>query len=501
MLSESQAQDLLRRAGETLDVDPAGPIDTSLAPPRRWPVLAAAAVVLLISGGITLGIPGNRSTGPDTPPATADVTTPESGTFRLGPDQVPSVFGLTAKPARELLEARGLEVTTRTSPTCDSHGRAAGTEPGTGTLVEPGDQVTLLVTEFPANASCTFDEPRIAALTLLDAALGQGDPPPTTGDVDLTGVLERLRTWAGEVGRRSDNENGFAFPTPELTARFGDQLACAQQLITRDSSWLTVHIAIPSEPSAGVEVGRCQEVYVHLQHRGSDRERIDRAVLPSTASYEPSGPADVVGNSVADATRRLESQGYVVDPVARVDCQSVGLVTAQQPYPDADVEPGAVVHVAFTEADGPCLKDRLTIPTDESATADAFVAFARGGEAPLFAETVDVYWSDFRDLELTGDDRSDPSAWQYECPPTASCADPAPPSPLDVLAAYDGPVVQSPTVSTCPAHPRRNGLDVDGLTLVRLDEPEPASCDDTFAVELYLDDAGRIAAVDLLLSS
>ncbi|CAN5443305.1 hypothetical protein BH11ACT8_BH11ACT8_27480 [soil metagenome] len=503
-LDENGARALLDQAGDTIDVAPAGPLDTSLAARPRWPVLAAAAAVVLIVGGVAVGV-GGGDPSRRLPPGPAD-STPSAGAsdgaFRLGPDQVPSVFGFDEQAARTLLENRGLRVTVWQVATCESPDRALGTEPETGTLITPGAAITLRVSSELLGNCVAPRTDRTRAFELLLAARDRGPLPARTGDVDLTPALAALRTLADAVGRY-DLEGHLSFPTPELDARRADQLPCASDVDTSGAGyWLSIEVGLPQ--GQGPRGFPCHEVYVHYAPQDGFEDAIDRVVVPDqlVAEGEARTPADVIGNSVAVATERLEAQGYAVDAVARSDCQPLDVVSAQEPSLGEAVEAGATVRLAYTDATGGCVRDASTIATPATGAAAAFVEFARGGDTPPFADAVSVYVRDDLRATLTGDDRARRRAWRVDCNDTGYCL--PPPSALEVLAAAGSDVVQSDTRSTCPEHPDENNhttglLDLDGLTLVRLSEAEPASCHRAWSVELYVDDEGRIAVIDLLL--
>ncbi len=404
-LSEDQARDLLRSAGDTIDVAPAGPLDTSLDPRRRWPVLAAAAAVVLVVGGVTLGIPGNSTRDQGTPPAPAQ--TADRGadaTFRLGPDQVPSIFGHTEEGATALLEAQGLEVQVEADHTCAPSGYASRTEPPTGSLITRVDTVRLFVTEPPPAARCAISSARTAAAELLAHALGDAPAPATAPGVDLEPALERLRTWAEEIGRYSQGGEGnlLDFPTPELSANAAETSSCGERL---DDEALEIAIKLRADTTVDF-VQRCRVVYVYYRGELGDSP-IERVQLPPQRGRSPTGPADVVGNSLAFATDRLEAQGYVVEAAGRADCQLLGLVTAQRPYPNEDVTPGTTVTVAYTEASGDCVDDPSEVALPGPSPAMGFLGFIEGTTSPEFAEQVAVYVNDRQVLTLDAADAAD----------------------------------------------------------------------------------------------
>lgn len=350
-LTDDTARDLLRRAGDTIDVDAAGPLDTSLAPRRRWPVLAAAAAVVLIVSGAALVVPGNSRPDPE-PGSTYLGAGTDDPAFHLGPDQVPSIFGHRTEPARALLEERGLVVTVEPDFSCDPEGYAVRTAPATGALVQPGDAVTLFESRHPPAAFCFIDRDLYNGYALLSYALGEGPAPHTVGTVDLQPALRLLREWSARVGR-SDGPRRFTFPTPQLTVFDGHQgMAGPTQAVGR-GRWRTFQVDWAWSPAY---VGVTLPIRVLAVHYagGPGSATIDAIAMPSIVSPAPTGPPDVVGNSRAVATARLTAQGYDVEAVPRRDCQPVGIVSTQRPSANEGVEPGATVTIVYTDASGDC---------------------------------------------------------------------------------------------------------------------------------------------------
>lgn len=506
MLTDQQARDLLHLAADTVEVERTAAM---LASPRRpvWPLVAAAASVVLVVGGLFVLV---RSGDEDPEPAPSPAVT-DDGQFRLGPDQVPSVFGYTEGAAVQMLERRGFEVEVAAVPNeCDeAAGRATGIDPRPGTVVEPGAVVTVYVpgrsSIIEGSGFCVLDTyRRDEAWALLDYANGRGEAPATAPGVDLGPLLERLRVWSGEVGRYETGRFGqsrLRWPTPLLTTTRAEEFSCrgAHRLDGREVLALTV--ALDLEPTGGVgPIGQCPTVFVEF---GDDGAIADVVVPDSYASEDHLVPADVVGNTVAFATERLESQGLRVESVRRADCQPIGVITAQQPFPDVSsgLAPGSTVVVAYTNEVGPCLEPGTEIETPARDAAEGLVAFATGGELPPVADSIDLYIANMFEKRLAGDLASDPDEW------ATGCGSPTGPCDLNMLDVFgSGPVaVTQPFVRENGPCYVVSGTLPDELSnpeaLARsasFGDPEPRTCADNWEAQLWLDDQGRIFAVNLL---
>lgn len=432
---EDAARDLLRQAGDTIDVDAGGPLDVTLAPRRRWPVIAAAAAVALIVGAAALSLAGDR--GPTTeqrPTATSPTPTiaPQPGT-------VPAVFGLRTDAAADLLTDLGYAVDVRVQPCRNGFASpfpaAIITRPYPGTALPPGGTVRLLTTNGCPLATLTI--PVGLGWSLVDLARsGTTEGTRFAPQVDLT-LGDTTETITAEEAADPDS----------WTVCDGDDCRSALAEIDRVASTPVLMNGVPYE----------QDPYLTYREAGARTWRFDIAV-----------PTD--GPDIVDlVTVTLDDDGRI----SAVDLTEPRPVTS-------DVAPGVAPSAA--------------------AVADQLVAFARGtGGPPPLADRVGLYHNDLLFRRLSRRTLASPAYWVYtSCPPDSPCISPAGISPLRTLAALDGPAAMSPTPSTCPPHPVTSELDLEYLTLVRLDEPEPASCDAAWAVEVYVDTDGRIATVNLL---
>lgn len=509
MLTDQQARDLLHLAADTVTVGNAPvPVPT---PPRVWPLVAVAASVILVVGGVSvLARSGDDKPDPAPPPTSTD-----DGQFRLGSDQVPSVFGYSAEDAVVMLEERGLaaSITPYNNECGETPGRATSVDPPPGTIVEPGDTVEVRSPSGLAGGGgfCVLDTYRRAeAWSLIDYANGRGEAPATAPgvDLDLGPVAERLRAWSAAVGRYEqgrEGQNRLRWPTPRLTTSPAAEFACVglpDRLVGREVLALTV--ALEAQPSDGVgPSGQCHTVLVAYTDDGTIA---DVAVPKDFLSDDPLVPADVVGNTVAFATARLTAQGVKVEPVARADCQPIGVITAQQPYPSQNVKPGTTVHVAYTSETGPCIKNSLEIQTPARSAAESFIAFARGGPLPPLADTVDVYAGNVLRSQLSAAEAADRASWTTACPAIRDSLCQA--SVIDRIQSGPGPAVTQPFVrENDPCHFVDDNLPAELTTPDALSRSasfglgEPRTCADNWEAQIWIDDEGRIHAVNLILGN
>lgn len=178
MLSENEARDLLRKAGETIEVDPTRPVHVEAKPRSTWLVLGAAASVAAISlASWAVLAQSDSGTHPSDPSVSAPTNGAPEGT-------VPSVFGYDRETGTAFLQSLGYQVKIEPKPDCSAPGRAIGTVPSTGTPVEPGSTVTLLVASTSEVLDCAF-APQLDAWAFVDFANGHGPAPAFASSVTL----------------------------------------------------------------------------------------------------------------------------------------------------------------------------------------------------------------------------------------------------------------------------------------------------------------------------
>ncbi len=130
--------------------------DDTWADPGRRPSRRRAAVLAGLMGA---GVIGAAMLAYDPPP-----------------EPLPSLFGLDAAQAEDLLEARGHTVELRPARACEPRGLALGTDPPVGTVAAEGSRVTVRFA-VPADVFCMAAyEGRVAAWQLV--AFARGGPAP-----------------------------------------------------------------------------------------------------------------------------------------------------------------------------------------------------------------------------------------------------------------------------------------------------------------------------------
>lgn len=470
-------------------------------PSSGWLALAVT-LGLALAGALATGLLGPEEEPREPANESHQFTrAADDGRFRLGPDQVPSVFGLTAEQAVDRLEALGLQAAIDTIATCrDLPGRALWTRPGTGRLASAGTEV--VVTTAAPGTRCLLGDlgpDREAAWRFLDFADGRGVPPSFAEEVTVYAggtqttlttlqaidpgswpeLAPVLRAVAAIERVRAGRTVGYR--TPGLGTRIGADASCGTRPPDlRHRRGLVLWVGIPTD---GVgTIGTCTELTLFRNDAGA----ID-AVLVSEGRppVVTSGPPDVVGNSATFARDRLEAAGYSVDEATGPGCGQVGTVSSQAPsWGDEHVDPGATVTLAIADRTVPCQSAPLRPPTPRTRAADALIAFARGeGPAPATGDRVEVYVGDELRATLTPDTVADPASW------------------VPVLDRLTRAVAQSEgagaTDDSCLV---RGDLpsDLSEDAAWRLSVPEPRDCRDDWSVLVWVDDAGAITAVDLL---
>lgn len=443
MLTEDEARDLLTSAAATIEVSPDAPEVAERSRRPLWPIIGAAAAVLAVvatAAVVTLG--GGSAPSPAPAPATL---------------RVPSVFAYDEASATRLLEAEGLTVDVRRVPGCEALGRAIGTAPIAGTAVEPGARVRLEVSDptLPMDGVCfDFRGARESAWTLLDFANGRGDAP----------------AFADEV---TSYVNGTA------TTLAGEQAAAID-------SW--------SDDSGLTALHRASG---HVLDMG------DRLLVPGLVAVDTSLSTDLPcdGQELPPSLASRDSLAVWMDypdPALPQKCFVVNVFST-----------GGRIDAVVLRTGGPegqAAEHDLELDLAEraaGAAGKAWVEFARGGAAPRFAEQVDVLFGDAHQRYLTADQAADRTSWDL-CPRWMSApCEMSNLSPVHVINHEDDRIVRThlPPESSCFRSTGELPGYLSQLAMVRLDQPEAASCRDTWAVQVWVDQDDAITAVNLLLGS
>lgn len=145
-------------------------------------------------------------------------------------------------------------------------------------------------------------------------------------------------------------------------------------------------------------------------------------------------------------------------------------------------------------------------PTNDSADSDGsrvarlFVAFAQGETDGLPVDTPVVLYLGNSEQRTIPDGKSDRRSQWRLCDEYAQHA--CPMSALDVVASTPGEVLIGDSVtSTCLETLAEPAGKTGGSHQVVLSPPEPKTCADDYAVQIWTNDVGQIVAVNLLLGA
>ncbi|MDO9439929.1 MAG: PASTA domain-containing protein [Beijerinckiaceae bacterium] len=482
--------------------------------------VAGVVVVGTVVTGAVLdggrGGSGAASVSSSAPPA-SDIS--ETSAVTEVPDgRMPSVFGHTEASARSLLTELGLDVRLGKQNSCDAAGRPVGSEPAAGAPVRPGDRVTLLIAFQGPVTDCSSDlrEP----WRLVDFATGRGPAPKFSDDVRLfvdgtdRGALSANEAARGDWGKGSALEllaqatrqvavSGDAYASPSLQLVTGtppDSWCGVQRPAVvgdREASTITIAFDDPGLQPCPVRVALYKTA-----------GEIDTVVAWSSGSAdEVRLPIpDVVGLDLTDARRRITAAGHTARTEQSPTCHPRPGVVEQAPTEQALRDDGM---------DGRAWTTPVTLVVevvpdarpcgDLDAAADAFLAFARGGPPPSWAPEVQQLLGYTSWASVTAEQANEPDAW-------ALCSGVAPAdctlSPLAVAAGSSDvatgeylDVSRWPSGTGCELIDRGALPDGLGDDQIVLYPAKLSSCDQEWAVTLWIDDAGRITAVNLLVPS
>ena len=528
MLSEERLRAGVHRITNGIEVDTEARLAAAIEQPRGRgfarsrvggsrrrkllvPLAAAASIAGVVVAGTTLtdNLPG------DEPRVDRAAPVVLAGT----PDgTVPSVFGHTRESVNLLLQELGLEVRYRKEISCDPAGRPVGTEPGTGTPVSPGETVTVLLSYQGATTDCMADlrEP----WRFLDFATGRGPSPRFADEVRLFVDGVQTETLSGADAARGDwgansaltilargSEQvlrvGDSYGVPQLQVTAGTPpdswcgIARPREVADREALTLTIDFAeVTAQPRCPARVALYESAGV-----------IDTVVAWSTSAHGSSLEPipDVVGLTLTEARDRVTAAGYPARVEEQETCHPRRGVVEQAPTQqdiedDREDDPGwygtvtLVVEVPHTTRDCAGL----------DAAASAFLRFARGGTPPTWAPEVRQLLGYTSWATVTAAAADDPAAWSF-------CSGVAPEdcevSPLVVAGRDDeietgefSDVTRLPEAQICELIDR-GGLpsDLPIEKKIVLYPVEPTSCEDDWSVWLWINDAGRITAVNLLV--
>jgi hypothetical protein len=233
-----------------------------------------------------------------------------------------------------------------------------------------------------------------------------------------------------------------------------------------------------------------------------------------TSSARPSGTPprvprpfravpEVTGLTLSRATALIEEAGFRARArtIAYSACVEDTIVLRQSPRPGSKRETGGRVTLGITnDPGGPCGLGLPPASAALDAAGGAFVGFARG-EAPaaeLFASDVGLHLGGRLLHTIPGARAGFPRSYGTLCPNAGSySARSCPFSATRAIADYPGPmaITSEPPQGPCIGAESLAGRFSRTVTLT---PDEPRSCVDYFAVELAVDAAGRIVAVNLI---
>ncbi|GGX61796.1 Stk1 family PASTA domain-containing Ser/Thr kinase [Streptomyces fructofermentans] len=227
--------------------------------------------------------------------------------------KVPAVLDVTESVAKKRIGDAGLGVTVeREHSDTVKRGRVVSTDPGPGERIRDNDSVTLVVSSGPE----TVRVPELEGVVLDKAkqrlkreGLVAGMVTKAFSDDIRAGLVISTDPGAG-TERRSGSaialtvSQGSPVDMPDVV---GDDLADARQEL--EDEGLTVEVA-PGRVHSDHEAGQVAEQSVRPDKRVA---RGDTITLTVSKGPEMIEVPDVVGDSVGDATRKLEAAGFEVD--------------------------------------------------------------------------------------------------------------------------------------------------------------------------------------------
>ncbi|MEZ0580844.1 PASTA domain-containing protein [Nocardioides sp. MH1] len=509
MLTDHEAHDLLHEAAATIEV-PA----RTVAPPRRraWPVLVAVAAAVVAVAGVGVALrPDASAPRPRGPADNSTSTTAEPSltgvAFRLGPDQVPSVVGLTAEAAERLLVRDGYVVTVRDEPSCGA-GQAVGTDPSVGAIIEPGAAVTLL--RGDGSRRCLAGS--VPDHGLLDFLLSGGPAPRFADEVGIYTGDGAPRVVSGE-----EAADAATWPRRDVIE------AVRSSVVYADGEFHPVDINVGDDPGdfscgrtegpsgltdRGTAVilapwhlgptplrGGCVDLGIHQDDDGAITAVEVDAQGGAFGTAPSEAPPSVLGNSEAFARARVAASGYRARFVDITDCAPVGIVSRMMGA--IDFYPGDLLTFGVTTRTGACAGedwvDSIPPRGGTDGVADSFLAFARGGPEPAWADEVTLYVADetMGVVEAPGDH----PAWGFclspdELPSGRDCLAG---NVLDVVAGDGVTAADGFATGPCLFH---SSASLNDFTTPAATLRGPGGC--SFAVEIWTDEAGAISGVDYL---
>lgn len=541
MLSEERARELLGLAAGTIEVGPAEPLPTAR---HRRPraVVAAAATALTIAASVAVGYALRTDPTDGTGPHPAVVgpapeELPDSPQhYEIGTDRMPLLVGWQLDQARAELEERGLTVEVRRDASygCQPLDRVMATEPSVALPIAAGDRVTLLLPPTRVHDCVGSGAPWDweQAWRLIDFAEGRAPAPAFADEVTLWLGTRFSRTITAAEAKDPANwvvcsDNGVVCASalhdlverkyfqmneapvqPYLEARQG---AGSSLVAPSADGQDETHTVMPGRDALKISWqqpmdGRPSAPTIDVFRTGDPRTpdvRIDAVATWTGLNADGSAGLevpDVTGTYGPEAKERIESAGMHPAPRRIDECDGPdGRVLATSPAPGELVMPGAEITLDL------CRSESLV--ADGQAIAGRFVGLARSGDVDttgLFADEVRLWLGNRKITTISGTQAAtDPSAYDV-CPPEGLYAEATCPfSAWQVIARADPQKIvylaTHPVLGACAVG--ASAARLPAWEFVAIGVAEPESCMDNWVVEVYHDEHGRIADVNLLHGS
>ncbi|TYL49713.1 PASTA domain-containing protein [Nocardioides sp. BGMRC 2183] len=456
-LSPERARDLLSQAGATVEVAESHGAAGDL-PPRSEGIaalVAIAATVALIAGlGFVLA---NRS-GDD--PAPADPPTPttsEESEYAYPAGQVPSLLGYTAKEATRVLKQAGWRVETRVVRRgCAFSGMVGWVSPAPGTRLEPGETVRIDVIRNRRVIDCVGEVDWQQLYELVRFARGLEGVPAMADEVEVAvaGAEAPQDPFVRDVVDSDDLERPDDWSLCADAVCYNPVHALAG-MVTDPSSWDSQSPLLVAEWA------------------------FDR-VCGGSGSAAGGGVrlwAGVPGDVVCPA----EWVEVTYDRVGRITSLTALIGAGGDATGGDDAEPS----------------DAAPADPVRAGTADTFVDWAREeGPAPAFADRVRFLVNGEPSFGAPAYLTEPERRWAWTGCSGASgvrCGI----SPITQLRKDGREIIVSAGRAGCTVAGLPPELETADADLVSLTRGGPDDCDGEVVVELWIDEAGEIYAVNL----
>lgn len=219
----------------------------------------------------------------------------------------------------------------------------------------------------------------------------------------------------------------------------------------------------------------------------------------SSAPGAPVAVPDVIGLRGREAQEAIRKSGLrpVRHPSLMSACTPRG-VYAQRPEAGEAVSDGARVVVEVnTGGYGECGLDLASAEARPTKVAERFVDFANGTGTVSLAPMVDLHLGNVLVETRAAEDLGEARAWRLCVPYYAARTCPF--SAVETVGDWPGALALTGAAAEHPcAHPGPPPREWAERRRVTITPDEGLSCVDYWAVELYLDDTGRITATNVV---